>query len=393
MTSKPIAVRLANRRVGPAWTPEDEEILRQDIPYDMLPDDFKRRRSRDACRHHRRRLGLVPTVPVFLFSDRRGRGGDDRFHDTSFGGADRASDNALPVLSPRLERDSPTSDEDWEELFGYIEATNEKRGTMSESTKHVDWKAPVGGPIGIAFFSDLHAGSGGVLYQQFKADMETLSATDGLYGIFNGDAFENTKPQSKSGSALYTSVFANPKEQFEYVKRRALVAKGKWVAWTQGNHDAWDYRHAGIDRLPDLTQALECPYATESGVTISASVGENAYTIVAKHDYRGKSQINKSNSGRRLYLEFPSIMDQITADIVALAHLHEPDMHTSMMRGYPVTMLRSGSYKVKDQWAETAGYKPQYGVPLVILYPEAKQVVPFMDFETGVRFLKAERGR
>jgi hypothetical protein len=293
-----------------------------------------------------------------------------------------------PVVPPRLEG-KPHSDDDWNELFDHLERSSAVRDTLSDSTKAVRWHAPVDGPIGVAFFSDLHAGAGGVLYQRFRADMDVLARTDGLYGVMNGDAFENTKPQSKSGTALYSAVFANPREQLEYVKRRALLARGKWVVWTSGNHDNWDYRHAGIDRLPDLCRELDVPYATEAGASVRLTVGVQPYTVIVKHDYAGKSRISKSNSARRLWDEYP--YEWTNADVIALAHLHEPDIHETRRKGEPVVYLRSGSYKVADGWAEAAGFKPAYGVPICIFYPAEKRVLPSQDFATGVRILTAER--
>lgn len=297
-----------------------------------------------------------------------------------------------PIPPPRLDG-PPESDEDWERLFHSLEDASARRADLSDSTKRVEWRAPVEGPIGIAILSDIHAGASGVLYKRFRADLETIARTDGLYGIVNGDLTENTKPQSKSGSALYSSIFASPREQYEYVRRRLAIARGKWIVITQGNHDAWDYRQAGIDRLPDLCRELGVPYATEAGATVMLTVGVQRYVLVVKHDYAGKSKINKSNSQRRLWEEWPHIMENVNADVVALAHLHEPDRHTTMKKGSPVTLLRSGTFKTSDSWAESAGFKPSYGVPVLIFDPAEKYVESFMDFGRGVQALEDQRRR
>lgn len=283
--------------------------------------------------------------------------------------------------------------DDLDEVFEHIEAAAERRDLLAEGAKQIAWHAPVDGPIGVAIFSDVHCGAGGVLYKRFRADVEVLRDAEGLYGVLNGDLLENAKPQEKSGNALYSSAFANPKEQLEYARRRMAIARGKWLLLTQGNHEARDYKHAGLDRLPDLCQELGIEYATEAGAEIRLTVGVQRYSLIVKHDYGGKSKINKSNAQRRAFEEWPWILDRVTADVVALAHLHEPDLHVTARRGHEVILLRSGSYKVADAWAEAAGYKPAYGVPVLVFAPDEHRIVPFADFETGVRFLAQERRR
>lgn len=256
-------------------------------------------------------------------------------------------------------------------------------------------------PIGLAFFSDTHIGAGGVEYGRLRADLETLRVTDGLHGVFLGDAIENTKVHSKSASALYEAREPNPRRQVAWAKSLLGIAAGKWLAFCQGNHDAFDYRAAGVDRMPDLAQALRVPYFSEAGGTLRLRVngnapgglapGEHEYVAVVKHQYGGQSKINKSNSARRLWDEWPRAWD--SADIVALAHLHEPDLHVTQRRGRDVHWLRSGTYKTRDNWAEAQGFAPRYGVPVVILFPGERKLLSFPGpyFADAVGMLKALR--
>ncbi len=294
----------------------------------------------------------------------------------------RTDDIPTPV---RLDRER---DGDWESLFDSLEQASARRGDLGESTKSVWWEPDVDGPVAVAFISDVHAGAGGVDYQRFRSDLETVQNTEGLYAIFNGDALENTKTHSKSSTALYTAAFANPREQLEYIRRRFAICQNKWVAILSGNHDAFDYRTAGIDRLAGVASELGVPYGTEAGATITAVVGTQRYALVVKHDHAGKSRLNTTNSQRRLFDEW-AWADGIDADVVALAHLHEPDLHTTMRRGRDVVYLRSGTYKIRDDWAESKGYRPCYGVPVVILNPDTRKIVAFhgLHFTDAVQTL------
>src|SRR5690606_37768550 len=281
--------------------------------------------------------------------------------------------------------------EDLEVLFTSLERAEIARRTLSPTERTITVSAPDTKPYGVAFMSDIHAGASGVDYARFRADLETIRDTEGLGVIINGDLFENAKVMSKAGNTLYHSAFANPREQFLYIKTRLATISDKIIAILAGNHDSRDGTHAGIDRLPDLCRDLDVPYGTDAGMTVYLNVGDEQYTIVAKHDYQGKSNITKSNSARRLWTEWPHSWE--SADVIALAHLHEPNMAVQYQRGRDVVWLRSGAYKIHDEYALSKGYKSAYGVPVVVFFPEERRLIPFLDFEEGVRYLNSVRSQ
>jgi hypothetical protein len=285
----------------------------------------------------------------------------------------------------------PAADE-WETLWSALEHVGETRGDLDVSQESTDVTIEDDKPIGVCFLGDIHAGSAGVDYARLREDLETIRDTDGLYVCGLGDYLDNFKPQAKSGTGLYHSLFASPEEQLAYVATRLRIAKGKWLCLCQGNHDAFDGRWAGIDRLPALAADLDTPYFTERGGTVKVTIGGVRYTIIVKHNYAGKSQINKGNSQRRMMTEWPWEWDN--ADVACLAHLHEPYMQTQYSKGRVVTMFRTGTYKLHDSWAESGGYRPSYGVPLVVLYSDEHKVVPFhgAHFREGVTHLRTARG-
>lgn len=280
------------------------------------------------------------------------------------------------------------SDDELEELFTSLERADAARHNLSPTEDSITISFPDGLPIGVAFMSDIHAGASGVDYARFRADLEAIRDTDGLYTVVNGDLIENAKHMSKAGAALYHSAFASPREQMTYVRKRLAIAQGKILAILSGNHDSRDGQ-AGIDRLPDLCRALDVPYGTEAGMTINLHVSGQPYVVVAKHDYTGKSNITKTNSARRLWSEWPHSWD--AADVIALAHLHELNVSTQYQRGRDVVWLRSGAYKVHDEYALSKGYKSTYGVPVVVFFPGTRKLVAIPDFEEGVRYLRALR--
>jgi predicted phosphodiesterase len=286
-------------------------------------------------------------------------------------------DNATITVSP------PPEEMDLEEYFNSLERVSDARASISRTQESTVFTPADNLPVGIAFTSDWHVGAGGVDYSRLREDLDLIRETDGLYAVHLGDLIENTKPQGKSGPALWGALFPNPDDQIRYLVSRMRMISGKWVAICQGNHDAFDGRWAGIDRLPALADDLGCPYFTERGGTIIVDHGGQRYVVVVKHNWRGNSGVNKSNAQRRVWDEWP--WEWQSADVVVLGHTHEPLVETVQRRGQPVAYIRCGTYKVKDDYGERLGYRAGYGVPVVIFWPGERKFIPF----PGERFHEA----
>jgi hypothetical protein len=283
--------------------------------------------------------------------------------------------------------DGDADEQDWELYFAYLEKASSVREGLGSSVKQLRWQAPDDGPAGIAFIGDIHAGAN-IDYLRFRAVLNAVAETPGMYAICMGDLWENAKVMSKSGNALYTSLFAGPKDQYQYIKLRFNLLRGKWLAILGGNHDSRDYTTAGLDRLPELCAFLDAPYMTEAGGTIFAEVGDQRYVIAVKHTWRGKSQLNKTNQHRRFFDEWP---EWANCDILATAHLHDPICHQEIRKGRIVTYLQCGTMKTHDDWAEMNGYQPSFGVPVIILDGTEHKVTALSDFDEGVAFLNHKR--
>jgi predicted phosphodiesterase len=295
--------------------------------------------------------------------------------------------------APGMPEELPDDPEALERLFAaYREVVAASDALDGAPTKRFDWRPPDTQPVGVAWMSDIHAGAK-IDYERFEADLQLVADTDGLYLAVNGDLTENTKPQAKSGTALYGALFGAPGLQLAYIATRLEWVRHKLLVIAEGNHDGFDGRWAGIDRLPDLTKKLGCEYFTETGGSIFAHIGSQTYHLVMRHNHRGNSQLNKGNSARRLWDEWPWAFEN--ADVVALAHTHEPHLEQVIRKGELVTYLRSGTYKVADEWAENQGWRSGYGVGLTVFFPNERRIVAFhgQQFREGVDYLRMVRSR
>lgn len=237
----------------------------------------------------------------------------------------------------------------------------------------------------IAFIGDTHIG-GNILWGQLRADLG-LIAQEEVRAVFTGDLLDNYKPQSKAGTALYYAPMADPNEAVEWAVDAFAPTRGKWLGFSKGNHDNWDAAYAGIERIADFAARLDAPLIEESGASIEVVVGEQAYRIAVKHTWVGTSRISKANTMRRLYAEWPWL-DGETPDVVCVAHTHEPDIHHTIMHGREVVMMRSGTYKVSDPYAEKHGFKPVYGVPAIVLFGDERRMEPFMSVRSALAYVK-----
>jgi len=300
-----------------------------------------------------------------------------------------------PVL-PDIELDPPETDDEalWDEYFELREASILKYlEIVAQDDKRVLWTSPDDLPIGVCLCSDQHYG-GFIRIDLLKRDIGLIANTEGLYAIGGGDWMDNFKPVGKTGTGMYTAADPNPGHQYRRMVRLLKPTAGKWLVVMAGNHDdGWDMRSAGIARVPDLAKELGAPYASEAGCTLHLTVGWQRYVFYAKHTWRSSSGLNKGNAARNMWNDWPWSWEN--ADVICLSHLHENHMETPTRHGRDVVYLRSGSYKLADGYAETHGYRPEWGVPMVILFPDRRKIIPFkgQDFLEGIATLQMWRER
>jgi len=238
-------------------------------------------------------------------------------------------------------------------------------------------------PIAIAYCGDWHVGAYGCNYEQLEDDIDLMASTPGLYSIGMGDYADNYLPGRIPTGMLEMTVPPAVQEKLVLF----LAQKMSPLAWIRGCHD--DFAHQSSDRdsiqvMCDLTGGAINLW---HGGKLTLKLGEQTYTIHARHKTQGESGLNSTNAQRRL-LDMHGIVD-----VVAIAHKHYPDMQAVTRHGQPVTYLRSGCYKPYDEYGQKlAGYRGQQSVPVTILFPDEHKVVPFRELRDGVKFLKALRG-
>ncbi|MET3699359.1 calcineurin-like phosphoesterase family protein [Bacillus oleivorans] len=240
-------------------------------------------------------------------------------------------------------------------------------------------------PIGIVGTGDWHTGGLRTNHEQLIKDSEIINGTDGLYSILMGDYADNYLQSGHKG-AIYGQI-SNPDKQKEMVEHIFLkYYKENALALIKGNHDAFTEKSTGEDYLKVIARKMETPYLWFGG-NININLGGIEYKIHARHNYRYNSSINTTNSQRNLF-------NSTNADIIMLAHLHFNEIHSKSAAGKDTHWVRTGSYKITDEYGEYLGFgKADTRMPLLILFPKTKKIVPYRDMYDGIDYLKWLRER
>jgi predicted phosphodiesterase len=248
-------------------------------------------------------------------------------------------------------------------------------------------------PIALVCIGDFHFGNKGVRYDLINRDMELIEQTEGTVAIGMGDYVDNFKVNSKAASGLYGAIEPNPEYQEDWASRRMGMVS-KWAALIDGNHDDRNFQAAGLSSSTiAIAGNLGVPAFSQAGAGVKITVGAQSYFAIMKHNFRGNSGISKGNEARRMWDEWPWHWDN--ADLVCLAHTHEPHIEIPRRKGRPVVYARSGTYKQGDSYAEMKGYRSGYGPSFFVLYPDKHLIVPLPQesFTENIEIFKQIRDR
>ena len=357
------------------WTDDELDALRDGLTYHEFVDRFGDARSPHAYRLKKASLNRAT----------------DAVSEPESNDAVAAEDlTELLAMAAALDDEDP-SEEQIARIFEYAQRISDIGENLAPSARITRHAFPENLPIAVCFTGDWHIGGGGVDVRRLQRDMDVIGATDGLYAVGMGDYVDGVSVHSKAVTALYDPSAVGARGlQNSMALIVARKAMGKWLAIIDGNHDAWSEKHAAIGSTRDFAKALGAQYFHQGGGSIHVTVGKQTYNLAVRHNAPGASRLNTSNAQRRMFDEWP---DWVNADVITLAHFHFCDMHQPPRKGGTCAYLRSGTYKLRDPYAANGGFTPEAGVPVVILYPETRRVIPFRgdQFDAALRFLASER--
>ena len=158
------------------------------------------------------------------------------------------------------------------------------------------------------------------------------------------------------------------------------------IAIASGNHDGWTEELTQYDALYSIVKNMNFVY-TKHGATLDINLPGQAYKIMFKHNIRAASGLNPTAAVKQM------IRHEGRADIGALFDTHVGAVEEFLYEGEWRVAIRTGSYKTDDHWGNSMGFPDNVraAVPVVILHPQERFMLPARSLQQGVEMLNYAR--
>ena len=290
-----------------------------------------------------------------------------------------------PVLEfPPIERTLP----DFAEHIVWLREKQAHAERLSRNSEYAEVKIKSDSPVGIALTSDWHIGSSETDYETFEKHMAIVKGEPNIFMA----ALSNTIDGYIWPGGIWSEVAHIP-EQVEIAKSFAKEYKDKLLAVVGSRCHDWTKDKGGISpqEIAFLDNVDNGMPFFQSGGLLTIDLNGIKYKIGMQHKSRFNSALNVTNANKRtLDLRWPS------ADVIAIAHHHVAAIeHAARWEGEDkrdVVLVRTGTYKIGDQWGRSEGFgEGQLGSPMIVLDPKTKHIVPFLHMEDGAEYVKLKR--
>lgn len=235
-------------------------------------------------------------------------------------------------------------------------------------------------PVGLVFFGDQHTGSWSWAARRMLEDYKLASEADGLYINFLGDDFDNFIFNFAKWASVMTPD--HQRRITEYLMKKIYE---KTLSVVAGNHLHWTKKAVDFDLNARLAMLSNAVYLGHRG-DLHIKVGAQEYHGHLGHRVQGVSVLNKSNSGRR------TADDIGGADFIVEGDRHEPWLHQEYKARKRQVWLRSGTYKMDDDYTDEIGFpQGKWDMPCIVLLPDEHKIIPYLDFRDGLSHLRLLR--
>jgi len=275
----------------------------------------------------------------------------------------------------------PPNDKDMEGLWDALE--NFQKESRRLSTHQEDVTVEIDGekPILFVALADLHIGAIGTRYAELRQTVDLLARTEDVYIGSVGDTVDNYLPEWHSEGQFGEII--PPEVQKKLVEYIFDKLNGKFLFLVQGCHDEASHEVDDFDWTKYLQSKLKC-FNLGFGGFLNLKLGSQTYRIAARHKYIGNSSTNPTNTVKRLREQVGDF------DIGIVAHNHQAAIERVAMPEKDRIFIRPGSFKRPDRFARGIGFSDTgYEMPGVILFPDKRRMIPFMNLEDGIETLKA----
>jgi len=238
-------------------------------------------------------------------------------------------------------------------------------------------------PIGLNLTGDWHTGHIGTDYGALDYHTGLMATVDGFKNAVLGDMKDNYISSGPRGGQHEAQFKPGTQDLVAMRYARKIGHNTLWIL--EGCHDHWDVQQGHESFVATIAKEVDAVNLWHGGL-VRLRVGNITYTIATRHKYWGESKLNSTNTQRNLFRDLGN------PDIVAVGHKHYPDVHHTTKANKQPIFIRCGAYKVREDYGQRlGGYSAIPAVPTVILYPDQKKMVPFMEIEDAAKWLESER--
>lgn len=284
---------------------------------------------------------------------------------------------SIPRFTPELYDPAENLGELWEKLMEFQGVARKFDTHMEEQGAVIDTTEP----IILGFLADAHMGAWTGRYNAIEERVSLIEDTDRFYLVSLGDTIDNYLP-NKHSQGMFSHIVP-PELQKQLVEFLFGRLKGRWLAVVQGCHDEWSHDVDDFDWSRYLALKLGCPNMGFGGF-LNLKVGAQPYRVALRHRFRYNSSFNLTHTVKRMREHLGDF------DIGAIAHHHQADIEQVAMHDKDRIFIRPGSFKGGDRYSRRLGYlECGAHIPSVILYPDERVMLPFLNLEHATRVLAA----
>lgn len=273
------------------------------------------------------------------------------------------------------------------ETFAAVEAMQEVVGGSGTGQHDARVSIPATEPIILLPTADWHMGSYATTHAELREYLQRVMSIPGCYLLLLGDHIDNFQANFKSAAAVFSQVIPPQIQRRLFGKiLRELVAKGKVVARTWGNHDS-DFSERVAGGI-DIDGEELLPYLKTMG-RLYLTVGDTEYRVFASHTFPGKSYLHVGHQNKRaVRMLWPE------AHIVLSGHTHSGPEHEQFWHGdQPVVSATCGTAKTDDTYSKRYYGRSRWSDQALVLHHDTMEVVPFRTLDQALIYRDGWRAR
>ncbi len=239
----------------------------------------------------------------------------------------------------------PDDDIPIEELVEQRKRKFQHKRLHEESSKLIDVRIKIQGPIGLLHFGDPHVDDDGTDIEALEQHTELCRKVEGLFACNVGDTTNNWVGRL---ARLYGDQATSASQAWRLAEW--FVNRCRWLYMIAGNHDAWS--GAG-DPLKWMAKQQNSMYkSSEARIALKFPNGLEV-RVNARHDHSGSSIWNPAHGPMKAAL-------MGTRDHLYVAgHKHESaySVLKDPISGITMHACKVASYKIFDRYAKERGFR------------------------------------